>query len=212
MASPAQLLANRGNAQLSSGPTTEAGKQASSLNATRHGLTGSQIVMPGEDAAEYEQLRRGLRETHNPANDAERLLVDQIVANAWRLMRAQRVETAFLAKLAEESDNPIAAIATAFLERHKDIARMQRYVTAANNAYYKAISELSKLQKERAAACEEEEPNDWPSIGFVSHADPEPLPEPGAPPTIIGSGDCYHRQQNMRRLNPAMMDRLRRLP
>ena len=152
MASTAQILANRDNAQLSSGPKTEAGKQASSLNATRHGLTGAQIVMPGEDAIEYEQLRRGLRETHNPANDAERLLVDQIAANAWRLMRAQRVETAFLAKLAEGSENPIAAIAAAFLERHKDIARMQRYVTAANNAYYKAISELSKLQKERAAA------------------------------------------------------------
>jgi hypothetical protein len=196
MASPAQLSANRVNAQLSSGPKTYEGKQASSLNATRHGLTGSQIVMPGEDAAAYEQLRRGLRETHNPANDAESLLVDQIAANAWRLMRAQRVETAFLAKLAEGSENPDAAIAAAFLERPKDVARMHRYVAAAHNAYYKAINELSRLQKERAAA-EKEDETAGPSIGFVSYPTPEPLPEPGAPPTIIGSGNSYHGQQNM---------------
>jgi hypothetical protein len=111
------------------------GKQTSSRNATRHGLTGSQIVMPGEDAAAYEELRRGLWQTFKPANDTERLLADQIAANAWRLMRAQRVETAFLAKLTEGSEDPDGAIALAFLERPKDLARVHRYVAAAQNAY-----------------------------------------------------------------------------
>src|SRR3954453_9966066 len=117
MGSPAQLSANRVDPHLSSGPMTHKGKQDSSPDATRHGLTSSQIVMPGEDTAAYKQLRRGLHETHNPANDAERLLVDQIAAKGGRLMRAQRVESAFLAKLAEGADNPDAAIAAAFLER-----------------------------------------------------------------------------------------------
>jgi hypothetical protein len=45
---------------------------------------------------------------------------------------------------------------------------MHRYVAAAQNAYYKAITQLSKLQKERIAIEEEE-------IGFVSYPDPEPL-------------------------------------
>ena len=151
MASPAQIIANRQNADLSSGPKTPEGKSASSRNAVRHGLTGSQIVMPGEDSAAYEELRQGLSQSHKPANDAERVLVDQIAANAWRLMRAQRVETAFLAKLTEGSDNPDAAIATAFLDQPKDMARIHRYVTAAQSAYFKAMSQLSKLQKERAA-------------------------------------------------------------
>ena len=152
MASPAQTLANRGNAQLSSGPKTTEGKQASSRNATRHGLTGAQIVMPGEDPAVYEELRQGLHQSHRPSNDPERLLVDQIAANAWRLMRAQRVEAAFLAKLVEGSEDPDTALAAAFLERPADMARIQRYVTAAQNAYYKAMNQLSKLQKDRAAA------------------------------------------------------------
>ena len=54
----------------------------------------TQLVMPGEDATAFENLRRGLHATYKPANEGERILVDQIAANAWRLMRAQRVETA----------------------------------------------------------------------------------------------------------------------
>jgi hypothetical protein len=41
---------------------------------------------------------------------------------------------------------------------------MHRYVAAAQSAYYKAITQLSKLQKERAANEEQE-------IGFVSYND-----------------------------------------
>jgi hypothetical protein len=161
MASPAQILANRDNAQRSTGPKTQEGKQAASLNSTRHGLTGTQIVMPGEDASAYEDLRRGLHESYRPAGEAELILVDQIAANAWRLMRAQRVETAFFAKLTEGAKDPDAALAEAFLEKPKELARMHRYVAAAQNAYYKAITQLSKLQKDRAATEEE--------IGFVSY-------------------------------------------
>jgi len=147
MASPAQILANRENAKLSSGPQTHQGKQTSSRNAIRHGLTGTQIVMPGEDEEAYAELREGMVQSYRPANEAERVLVDQIAANAWRLMRAQRIETAFLAKLAEGAEDPAEAIALAFLEKPKDVARMHRYVAAAQSAYYKAITHLAKLQK-----------------------------------------------------------------
>lgn len=44
MASAAQLEANRANAQLSTGPRTEAGKARSALNATTHGLTARMPV------------------------------------------------------------------------------------------------------------------------------------------------------------------------
>jgi hypothetical protein len=173
MASPAQILANRENAQLSSGPTTQNGKTASSRNATRHGLTSTQIVMPGEDAAAYEDLRRGFHETYRPANEGERILVDQIAANAWRLMRAQRVETAFFGLVAEQcGNNGDAGIAMAFLERPKEVARMQRYVTAAHNAYYKAISELTKLQKQRSVA--DEDSFTEPALAEAEYEKPSP--------------------------------------
>jgi hypothetical protein len=171
MASPAQILANRQNAQLSSGPKTTEGIQAASRNSLRHGLTGTQIVIPGEDTSAYEELRKGMHGSYNPANEAERVLTDQIAANAWRLLRAQRVETAFLTKLTEGSDDPDTAIAVAFLEKSKEMARIHRYVAAAQNAYYKAVSQLAKLQKERAAMQEESAEAE---IGFVSYHTPTP--------------------------------------
>jgi hypothetical protein len=186
MASPAQTLANRDNAQRSTGPKTQEGKQSASRNAIRHGLTGTQIVIPGEDSAAYEDLRQGLHRSHQPANEAERILVDQIAANSWRLMRAHRVETAFLAKLTEGAKDPDTALAEAFLEKPKELARMHRYVAAAQNAYYKAIAQLSKLQKERAA---EED------IGFVSYSDSDQIlenePEFPCTPQAAGSFPQY---------------------
>ena len=182
MASPAQILANRENARQSSGPKTDTGKQTSSRNAIRQGLTSTQIVIPGEDQSAYEELLRGMHQSYTPVNAAERVLVDQIAANAWRLMRAQRVETAFFAKLTEGAGDSSVALATAFLEKPKEMARIHRYVASAQSAYYKAITQLAKLRKERAAVEEESTFESLPylssaedPIGFVSYSDSLPF-------------------------------------
>jgi hypothetical protein len=202
MASPAQILANRDNAQLSTGPKTAEGKQTASRNAIRHGLTGTQIVMPGEDPAAYEDLRQGLHASHQPVGEAELILVDQIAANAWRLLRAQRVETAFLAKLIEGAKDPDAALAEAFLEKPKELARMHRYVAAAQNAYYKAITQLSKLQKERSMA-EPESP-----VGFVSYNRPT---EPELPAALYAMPAPRHDESSAPlSASPSMRQDLRR--
>ena len=54
--SPARLAANRANALKSTGPRTAGGKEASRLNAYRHGLAGAgELLGPGEDAALVER-------------------------------------------------------------------------------------------------------------------------------------------------------------
>jgi hypothetical protein len=128
------------------------GKAASSRNATRHGLTSKQIVLPGEDAAEYDEVRHDLIDTYAPANANERILVEELAASSWRLMRARRQETAILAKIAEGTQNPDLAIAAFFLEKPKDVARLTRYIASFERAYYRAQSLLDKLRKERCAA------------------------------------------------------------
>jgi hypothetical protein len=53
MTSYRQIEANRRNALKSTGPRTEAGKQASRCNAVRHGLTAETVITALEDAEDY---------------------------------------------------------------------------------------------------------------------------------------------------------------
>ena len=58
MASQAQIEANRKNAKKSTGPKSENEKSVAKLNAVKHGLTAEHVIIPGEDLAELEELRR----------------------------------------------------------------------------------------------------------------------------------------------------------
>src|ERR1017187_4081401 len=56
MATPAQITANRANAQKSTGPRSVEGKSASRFNALKHSIDAATIVIPGEDPADYDAL------------------------------------------------------------------------------------------------------------------------------------------------------------
>jgi hypothetical protein len=56
---PDRVATNGGHTQKSTGPRTPAGKQRSSLNALRHGLTGHIVVLPTEDQAAYQRRLKG---------------------------------------------------------------------------------------------------------------------------------------------------------
>jgi hypothetical protein len=165
MATPAQVLANRQNSLHSTGPATETGKAASSRNAVRHGLTSKQIVMPGEDPAEYDALRESLIEQFAPAGEIERTLVEEIAAGSWRLARARRHETAILKKLVGDAKDPDEAFAELFLEKPKEVERLLRYITTIERSYYRALNKLQQMQKTRSKEVE-------PAIGFVSQNAP----------------------------------------
>src|SRR5882724_1419395 len=94
MSTRAQKSANSANARLSTGPRTEQGKQKASQNSAKHYMTAKQLIVPGENAEDFNELHQGLEQSWNPANPQESLLVEQIAQNAWRLMRARRLEAA----------------------------------------------------------------------------------------------------------------------
>ncbi len=91
-----QLEANRRNAQRSTGPRSDTGKQASRLNAMKHGLLAKEVVINRgdykEDEHEFAQLLAELREQFEPVGVAEDLEVQKIVLCYWRKMRAVRFE------------------------------------------------------------------------------------------------------------------------
>jgi hypothetical protein len=57
MTSDKQLKANRHNSTKSTGPRSQAGKARSRLNSRRHGLTAKTLIIVGENAEDFDQLR-----------------------------------------------------------------------------------------------------------------------------------------------------------
>ena len=159
MSSIRKIAANRANAQYSTGPRTSEGKQQVRYNATRHGLSGKQVVVEGEDPARYEALRRDLIEAYQPANAAELTLVEDIAQNFWRLQRARAIEAETFNLWGNGSD-PIIAMQAAQTE----FDRIRRYMITIERAYHRAIDQLQETQQLRHKL-EAAKP---PELGLVS--------------------------------------------
>ena len=108
MATAAQIEANRRNAQMSTGPKTQAGKAKASLNALKHGERAKTVVpvLPQEDPAELVAKIRQWVEDLQPGDDPERDLVVRAARLSWTLDRLERCETAGLAVRVRQAQLP----------------------------------------------------------------------------------------------------------
>src|ERR1700692_4499547 len=98
MISERQLEANRRHAAKSHGPITPEGRAAVRMNALRHGLTAAEIILPTtEDKLEFEQFQAAFVEECQPVGPIEQVLVEDIVANRWRMNRVRKMEPGFFA-------------------------------------------------------------------------------------------------------------------
>jgi hypothetical protein len=93
MTSYRQIEANRRNALKSTGPRTEAGKQASRCNAVRHGLTAETVIGALEDAEDYKAFEATITADYDAQSAVERELVLRLASLLWRLRRATTMET-----------------------------------------------------------------------------------------------------------------------
>jgi hypothetical protein len=93
MTSYRQIEANRRNALNSTGPRTEAGKQASRRNAVRHGLTAETVISGLEDAEDYKAFEAAITADYDAQSAVERELVLRLASVLWRLRRANSMET-----------------------------------------------------------------------------------------------------------------------
>ena len=117
MASLKQIEANRRNAQKSTGPTSPEGKQRASRNALRHGLTAETVIMPLEDADDYEAFEESVAASFDPETAVERELILRLASLLWRLRRATSIETGLFTLTSgndpgsrHRSSNPVARI------------------------------------------------------------------------------------------------------
>src|SRR3974390_1833377 len=93
MTSFRQIEANRHNAQLSTGPITEAGKRRSRQNAVRHGLTAETVIDALEDAEDYTPFEMAVAADYDAQSAVERELVLRLASLLWRLRRATAIES-----------------------------------------------------------------------------------------------------------------------
>jgi hypothetical protein len=112
MSTDAQILANRLNAQKSTGPLTIEGKAAVSQNAVRHGLSAERDVIASESQADFDLFRRQLLDELSPVSPMESILAERIVALSWRLKRVGRFQNQAIDALnTDQTRGPLARLA-----------------------------------------------------------------------------------------------------
>jgi hypothetical protein len=128
---------NRRNSQHSTGPRTDSGKQRSSLNALRHGLTAASAVLPSEDPAAYDAHRRSLLDEYKPATPTETHLVQELADTAWRINRIPSLEAALLSN----PPSPQTLI--------PQLAALGLHYQRLSRQFQKTVDHLREIQSER---------------------------------------------------------------
>jgi hypothetical protein len=98
VASPKQIAANRINAEKSTGPTTAEGKATAKRNRLTHGLRANELILPGEDPAEFERFVAAWVDGWKPTTMARLELVEEAAKATWRRKRCARVEATRIAR------------------------------------------------------------------------------------------------------------------
>jgi len=110
MATQAQIIANRRNAQKSTGPRTPQGKAAISQNAVKHGLLARHDVINSESPAEFELYRNKILDELKPASPMESILAERIVTLSWRLKRTGRIQNQTIDVLNADNTSPLTKL------------------------------------------------------------------------------------------------------
>ena len=161
MSTPAQLAANRANAQLSTGPKTEEGKLRARLNGFRHSLTGQIYIFTPEDQEAFDHHCTGIRESFNPVGAFELDLAQSIAEDRWRLKRARALETGvFALGQCGEPGNIDAGHpqldaafgqARTWLEEGRNLQLLTLYESRIQRSIEKALAQLATAQEKREA-------------------------------------------------------------
>lgn len=94
MTTQKQAIANRSNALKSTGAKSPQGKALVAGNAIKHGILSSRILLDGEDADIFGQLRDEMVMALRPVGILERALAEKITVALWKQRRLVEAETA----------------------------------------------------------------------------------------------------------------------
>jgi len=139
MATTAQILANRQNAERSAGPVTAQGRARVSQNATKFGLFSVANFVRPEEQHIFNEFDAGYLAELAPDSSLEQTLAREIIHAAWRLRRCSNLEIAPPEGLTDEE-----------LDRLQ--ISIDRARAAAQRTFHRSLKELRRLQAERVYA------------------------------------------------------------
>ena len=151
------------NGAKSRGPKSAETREKSSRNSLQHGLTAaSTIVLDCESPEEFKKFEARYIAMHQPANAAELDLVEQMIANQWRIRRARTMETGLVdcemavkrsevLKKFPNADTVVhmAQACRSLADDSRSLALLSRYESRHQRTYERAYKTLRELQQAR---------------------------------------------------------------
>ncbi|MBS1827821.1 MAG: hypothetical protein JST93_21100 [Acidobacteria bacterium] len=165
MATPQQVIANQANAQLSTGPRTEAGKAASAQNSCKYGLSARYVPLSPEERPLFEQLEADLRSQINPQGVLQEIFFRDLTAAAWKLSIIDRLLIA-------------AGATTGMLladEIPDRVRKLLRHKADQHRAFLRAYRLLQENQTAAARRAPEEPPSLAKPLPITKRTQPPPL-------------------------------------
>ena len=104
------------------------------LNLSQYSLPSDKLALSYERPEALDTLKTKLSAEHQPANETEGILVNEMAEQFWRLRRARTLETSLL-----DSDKVMIP----------HLAAIQRMMSSAERGFHKALTALRQLQKDR---------------------------------------------------------------
>lgn len=145
MTTEKQILANRQNAQSSTGPCTIEGKAIVSKNAIKYGLFTKEIAIDKEETEIFAEFFKALFEYFSPETPLESVLVEKIIANTWRLRRLIGIESFFFNKESMKSIFNHSLMVQQ--QSNQNMITLSRYEQSLERSLFRNLQALKELKE-----------------------------------------------------------------
>jgi len=208
MSSLRKIESARANGAKCHGPITPEGKQRSSANSFKHGLTARTLVLSNEARESFDETVLDYVAELKPRTPSEMHLVREMISAQWRQYRCWAIETSTLDLQMDSQEQELAAkyekldeptrLAIAFqtLAENRALATLNRYETGYRRSYHKALATLLALRRERQNQMLRNE------INPVSEHSPAEEPVPREPPSEPKNANLRNERAPQRRRLP----------
>ncbi|MCC6585809.1 MAG: SEC-C domain-containing protein [Bryobacterales bacterium] len=119
------------------GPRTEEGKQASSQNNRRHGLSTANIIVLPAERPYFEQIESELRNEIEPDGPLETIAFRRLLTANWQMEKCQQREADLIAQEPNQ-------------QNEANLEKVRRYYQRWEGSYNSAFRQIRLLQTDRA--------------------------------------------------------------